>query len=426
MNMNYIYNKVLDGYDINKELLYSLGYTDNDIHVMLRDRLLKESDGKYMVSDHADLYKYFNKIKSTAEFSKLANLLDIIIDLKPDGNSYLFQRFYISLRLGDFQKALECFKKSMVTSSFVYSHDTNLQLFLLSKLIYVGDDLANKANLISYKDVCIPEDDTRYNNKSMHNNARKEILKGNFKEGERLMLDAHEEGTNFTFQEYLLKTLLNRVNYAYENGRKYRECIFEGRYSDAILALNNKQDRTMLENLLLELLDFIVYTPEYIPVNYDHKNGLWESVEAYDFDNALEMATAYNEDKGLDDETSPLIILLRECQSITNCDIQEVEEEIDPYEKVYYISELISSGLSFEEALNVSNFDEEVRNFVTLIYSRESYRYNNLKAAKKYIKSYISSNNKTKANKELYHKIIDSKDFLKFRETDLQTVLKLV
>ena len=42
------------------------------------------------------------------------------------------------------------------------------------------------------------------------------------------------------------------------------------------------------------------------------------------------------------------------------------------------------------------------------------------------MQSYISSNNKTEANKELYHKIIDSKDFLKFRETDLQTVLKLV
>lgn len=459
MNMDKIYGLMLQGYNITHELLLSKGYSEETINNMVKKNLLVLEDGFYYANDVNNVYNYYKAHVRELNLDQQAFLLDTVIYLKPTHVGALFQKFYVSLKLGDNVGALNAFAAEYgIQKSNMYKNDSKLQLLLLSKLINVGPELYQEICNLTIDDIKISKSDNRYTNIELHNKAREEILKGNYEKALNMLFN-NGNSCKITFQELVFKTLLNRIVHSYANGRNYKECILDGRYGDALYSINLRNDLTDYEELVKYLLEFLINPPEQIYVDYNHEPGLWESVRANDFENALFLNRQYNHDKGIDENDSSLNIVLKEIidmlasftrieetdevepvvepiveqtiepvvepiveQTIEPVVEEKVEEstnEEDIIDKISFISELINQGLSFEDALFHASYDDHTNGYITLIYAKEAYRTGNIKTGDKLMSMYNHSQNKDKDNNTFYKRINESKKFLPFRDPEL-------
>ena len=447
MNMNKIYELMLKGFEITDELLKSNGYTEDRINKLVSGGLLVKEDGCYYPNNVDNLYNYYKVHIKSLSLEQQAYLLDYTIYLKPTHVGALFQRFYVSLKQGDNQSALNAFAQEYnIKKNDKYSNDSKLQLYLLSKLINVGSELYEEIAGLTYDDIKIHKNDYRYKNVDKHNRARREIMKGNYENAVNML---YNDGSTekITFQELVFKTLLNRIVNAYRHGHNYKECILDGRYGDALYSINLKEALTDYEGLVKYLLEFLINPPAEIDVDYEHEPGLWESVKANDFECALRLNRVYNLDKGIDENDSALSILLNEIIYMISTFTQEVDEEIveetpvveeqheiveeiteepvveeerdERIDKLQFIVELINQGLSFEEALYHACYDEATNGYITLMYAKEAYRKGNVKMGDKLMSMYNHSTYKNQDNNTLYKRINESKIFLPYRQSDL-------
>jgi hypothetical protein len=448
MGIDKLCSYFLCGNELTDESLQSIGYSKELIKEFKSNGTLrKDKDGKYYVSDKA-LYVYFKSNLKTQDKEYLDIILDKILEINPNNEDGLYQTFYSGLKEGNIEASFNAFEKLYrLKSNIIRSYDAKYCLYLFSKLGNIGD-LYDEIKDITLNDIRVPRTDRRYTDADLHNKSRELSLNYQFEEAVNIVFPTTGTG-KLSFQELTIKTLLNRVVHAFKNGHNYKECIYQYRYQDALYSINQRGNLSEYETLVKKLLEFITNMPEQIYVDLDHNPGLWESIEANDFYGAYEMSQNYNRDKGINDEDSPLTLLLGDIINILDqmqqyqseeeyeAAQEQVEEVIEEpvveevveesketendniIDKLSFISELISQGLSFEDALYHACYDAHTNNYITLLYAREAYRTGNTKIGDKLLSMYNKSTSKDQENNKLYKNIIESKKFLPYRESDL-------
>ena len=420
-----IYDLIIKYPNLNDNILHKYGYSDQDINDFIKKRILIKYDDVYIVGNTDSLFKYYNQISKQRDYKKQGKILDLILSIEPNHYNALRQRFFVSIKTGDNETALYCYKKIFKKFKNQCRFDALYELYLLSKLIYVGEDLDKELDGLTLRDVRIPLKDTRYKDIELKNQSREKSLHYDFEEAYNMVYAENGASKKLTFQELNVLTLLNRVVSRYENGKNYAECIEQGRYEDALYSINKKSELSKYDKLIIKLLNFIINPPEEVHVDYNHEYGLWESIEANDFNKALEMSMEYNKDKKIDDSTSPMSNLLREIINMlsiyVNCDNLEDERLYG----VYYISNLIDKGCSFEQALNISGLELKDKLYAILIYAKEAYKLGNIDLGDKLLSLYHKTNRIDNSYEDLYQEINDNKEKLINSPSELSRTLSM-
>ena len=420
-----IYELIIKYPNLNDNILHKYGYSDNDIKNFVKRNIIVKFGDVYVVNNVDDLMKYYNTISRTRDYAKQAKILDLVLSIQPNYYNVLKQRFFVSIKLGDNETALYCFKKIYNRSMRTCFFDTKLQLYLLSKLIDVGE--LNKDLIgIELKDIRIPDKDTRYQDKERKNISRAKILNNEFEEAYDMIYSEDGYDKKLTFQELIIVSLLNRVVSKYKNGHNYIECIQQGRYQDALVSLNKKDYPTYYDQLVKKLLEFYLNPPDQIFIEYDHPEGLWESIESNDFRAAYDLNEKYNKDKGIDDETSPITILLTEIMNMLDLYINYGENPDDEeYYQVYYISHLLDLGYTFKGALEISGFSDEIKNFISLIYAKEAFRLGHYKTGNYFLYNCYKKSKEDGSTQELYDEIVNNCNELVYSQPILSKALTM-
>ena len=458
-NLSKVYKCAIDGKEITHTLLLNLGYTHDDIQRFVGKKLLIYDKGIYRINNANDVFVYFKEQTKTNNYEYGLKILDLALSINPEHHSALNQKFFICLKLGRINDAYDAFKKVYWknASNHMFKPDAKLQLFLFARLLPVDEEFYGELYNLSLDDVNVLDTDTRYKDRAFQTTVRDMIINYKFKAALAEVMTTLKK-RNLTYPELVNKTLLMKVVNTYRNGRNYKECIMQGRYYDALYSLSIKENLSEYEQLVYKVLDFLLFPPEEIYINYNHKSGLWESIQANDFNGALELSLNYNRDKKIKNDESALTIVIQEVinmldsfekydengnpwepenvvedtETINTIDdkIEEPTEEVveesveeehvyDRNEKVYYISSLIEQGLSIFEALDQSGFEDIDKGYVILTYAKEAYIKGYSSIGDKLMSYYNHSVLKDDDNNKIYHNIINSKKFLPYRQSEL-------
>lgn len=257
LTLNKMYELFIDNEYITKKDLETCGFDFLDILNLLKKGHIKAvGDSKFILLEVDDLYRYgirlsqIDKVRANKCFEKCFKL---------DSNyqKTLVSLFYNCIINDDLIHALYYIDLMKKTNKLEYINDSNFYLYLLNNIYELPDNYKEIVRKLTFNDIKIEEDDIRYGNIGMLNNARVMAFEKNFFYSIRLVRDATEDGT-FTFYDKVIKTLLSQAGDA-EVARRYQlqELIKLKKYEEALKFLKNKEQNFGLSDYDIYIIKLI-------------------------------------------------------------------------------------------------------------------------------------------------------------------------
>lgn len=177
--MDQIIKYFLKNDQISLEVLYSIGYSDNDINNLVNDNVIKSNDeGLFFLVGTKKLEDYSKKYFYHKEYALAEQFLKKCYSINPSSEVINLRMFYFYIMEENYSEALKTFE--VFSKDKVYDNDNKIYLFLLNYIIDLPSELQEVIKQISANDILIVGNDKRLKEREILNKARELILKCRF------------------------------------------------------------------------------------------------------------------------------------------------------------------------------------------------------------------------------------------------------
>ena len=287
MYESFIENDILGTQDLLK-----LGLNKNDLtRLVSTGKLVRPKKGKYAVGDAEGLLNYakvkFGKRNHNPVMARKA--LAKAVELSPDNGKVQTRMFLNAIIEHDFEQALKSFDVMDKTDNIYYKQDQNMWLYLLSFVCELPDKYKERVSEMTYDNIRVLDADKRYENKSLQEKIRSNIMNYSFKVASSLCnaVSMGDKKLAAVITEILLKEAIKE---SIKTHNDLYALIDEHRYVEAIELLKKEKNIHGLnksdEQLLLVMSDLLIMKEEKkVPIvkKVYEGNNTYHAIQAKDY-----------------------------------------------------------------------------------------------------------------------------------------------
>lgn len=278
----YVLNSV-----ISYEDLIGIGYTEDEISLLEKKRVLAKKDTGFIIANINLLAYYMERLYQNGDNNLGDKFSEKITSINPEFKTSYLNMFYIATLYGDYEVAYFYYKK-MPRNLY-----TNLYQFLFSFIIDLPIEDVREVKSLELNDFLIGD-------LEIENNINYSIYFSKFVRAINLINEKYRNDNFMSKYDAILKTLCSEANQKKKNAEhNYVSYLENERISDcksAILNENKKRSLNKNEKLLLELIDdYELISNGYIPQLLQlETNNIVSAIRSNDFFLALCMSKSDN------------------------------------------------------------------------------------------------------------------------------------
>lgn len=369
--------------------LLSYGITPVEITELVNRVVLKPKDSKnYLINSIYGLYEFALKLSSIKRYDLADYYFLKCYEEDPNYRGVMFNLFYEKIHEKKPEEALEYVDAMLNSSNKFFVTDGKFYLHILSSVIDLPDKYKKIASSITYEDVIVSDNDTRYRDVSLQNRIRLALWRNNLP----LVFSLYNQNSanvNYSFYEKNSIFLFSMLAGAYETTfNKALSCVSLENYDEAYEILTNLYKKEKLSKKS-------IYTMRVLKSILDIKNGneipepndidcksAFEAIDNYNFETALVLSKEYcdkykitpsAEWRLFDTTLNDICKLIHESKNSNNYEVNSVESESD-FEATYVniVSSLIKQDVdtairTLKSYMNLNNKEEYEALIVDLI-----------------------------------------------------------
>lgn len=283
LNLNKLYDVIIDGSELTTSMLNSYGFNSRDIKKLIDNGFIERIRiGYYSFIGVDKLYNYGEELIKQKENDKAINCFVKCYELDPSHPGANYQLFLYCLSEEDYEEAFLYLENYYKTSDMTYRADCNVYLCLLSMIMPLPDKFQNIVSDLNYKDILVDSFDKDF---QFSNRMRLNIFNGRlriaFKEINDLIARRGSANRNeciaiglLSKQKALMDSNLIKINYLvkekkYESLKEYLSIIF------------TNHNFSEFENILYKLVSDLLRIREngIIPRTLDlNPHTVWEAI----------------------------------------------------------------------------------------------------------------------------------------------------
>ncbi len=330
--LNNLYSGVLIGDILTTKKLCEYGFNLQDISSLVENGVIEQHpSGFYTFKDVENLYFYGKKLIAERRFNESDICFEKCHELDPNHLGATFQLFLRSIQAEDYTRAFELYDSLVQSDNVYYNQDYNFYLYLLSIITYVPEKYQEYVKFVSYDDIYILDNDTRYQDIPLQNKARLLALQKKFSFALKQIRDLIKQRGNAKLQDIIITTLLKQA-IEIENIRKNNilELIEQQDYEEVINCLLDKKEHQnlgLMDEYTLRLCDIYldIYETSKIPIMIQSPSlDIFRTIDNNDFETALKMSIDYNKTNNVDNNSNAIYLMLNAiCNLIQNIKKQQ-------------------------------------------------------------------------------------------------------
>ncbi len=284
--------------DLFIDTLIEYGLTIEEISNLVNSRVLvRKNFDTYSITSAYGFYHFALKFDLEKKFDLRDHYFLKCYEEDPNYEDVAFRLFFRSICMRQPEEALGYMDNMLNSSNEFLVRDAKFYLYILSLIIELPDKYKKTVNNISYFNIAVNDNDTRYSDVFLQNRIRLALWQNRLS---FVFTFGNGSYANATFYERNAYNLFSMLNNAYgKRTKKILEFVSSGKYSEAYEILLNDYNRRTLQNrdiYTMKILKSIIDMREgkKIPdsVNTSYKNS-FEAVEDYNFDKALAISMEY-------------------------------------------------------------------------------------------------------------------------------------
>lgn len=210
----------------------------------------------------------FERSKELAEeenYQRADVALDRCLEVEPANGTLAARIFLGAILYRDFDRVFQCFNIMNKIDNKYYQHDQNFWLVLLSYVTELPDEYKERVKNLSYEDMLVFDDDSRYTDVDLVNKIREMALNREFSEDAKLVRETGEFSDKRLYACVTFR-LLNLANFTYYNRRSlYADLIDDENYIQLVNLLNEDSEKWGLsqeEQYVLAIANEMVFMRE--------------------------------------------------------------------------------------------------------------------------------------------------------------------
>lgn len=326
-----IYDLIIRGIKINKELLNIYNFTDNEINKYIEDGILKrEKDNTYKIASINNLYRYGIKLLLLGKIKRSKECFTICYRLEPNNREICIQLMNIALKEQNYIGAKKMFDIINQINPETHIEDNKLYAYLLGIIIDHNEEYQEILKNTDFDDLLIPNSKKEYPDRIKQNIIRRYITDQRYKMALKLTNDLIREKTIYTTELELLKELIlqalkkdnklkNNITIAIKN-QDYEQILKLLSIKSKYQYLTNKE--VYIQQVAKNLIE--IYNTNTIPtITENDTKFLYDAIKGNNFKLAKVINDQFLEETNQDIKEDSLHILLDDLISL----IQSIETE---------------------------------------------------------------------------------------------------
>ena len=302
-NLNRIYNDVINNIELTTKKLNEYGFNSTDITKLIKEETIERvKRGTYELKDTDKLFNYGRNLIIKKDHENVIKCFKKCLELDPTNLGACFQLFIKSIENKDYDKVFEYYEELRKTKNIYYQQDTKYHLYLLSLITEIPEKYKEEIKKINFDDIKVLEEDLRYDDVKEQNRIRKAVIDRRPSYALHILNESVKNRQKYKVQDIINKTLLIQ---AIEIEKINKETIInltkEKKYDELIQYLIDKQEQnklTLQEKYTLKLCNQykkIEKTSKIPEIAHIEITGIFEAIDACDFEYALKLNKEYNE-----------------------------------------------------------------------------------------------------------------------------------
>lgn len=242
-----------------------------DVKEALDIGLIRKCDNGYVVISSSEVRRFIDKCSLIRDFATLEKAYEYYCILNP--NSVYAWEYYFSclLKNKNYEKAYEVFKKLLELKSYNFAHEEYLFTLLFSRIMTIPLDDLHAISYIQLNDVLVPDDDSRFYDIKVINEARRCLFNGSEKKAISFLSPMLKDKKDNSPMVIINMIDLASAGIYAENERnaKVKALVEKERYEEALLVYKALAGRTILkykDDAIKHLLETLVLLRQGLPV----------------------------------------------------------------------------------------------------------------------------------------------------------------
>lgn len=327
-----IYEIIMLGLKLTKNILKEYSYTDEDIEDLIKDKIIiKENINEYKLINIEGLYQYGLKLLLNLEPRRGNECFYKCHKLDPTHRKSALQIFLSHLKKREYNKYINDFIAVDTINTKENKNNNTLYLYLLNMITTLPNTYKDRVNNIDIEDITNLD-----KNNIDENNIRYAIIHNKFIYAVKLLNDLTAKERVYNVENEVLKELLSQVADMEKEFKSslYSYAIME-EYQKIVSALELKTKKRYLKSeetyILLTARAIIkVLETNEIPIPTVNKaNDLYSALEGNNFTLALKINNSFIKKMGKNPDKEVLNILILKINSlIYELSTKEINEEL--------------------------------------------------------------------------------------------------
>lgn len=324
-----IYDLIIKGIKINKELLNIYNYTDEEINNLIKSDILKEEQDKYTLNSINTLYRYGIKLLLLGKIKKSKDCFVTCYRLEPTNREVCLQLMNIALKEKNYigvSKMLNIIK-SLEPENHI--EDNKLYTYLVGILMNHKEEYKDYLKNIDLDELLLSPN-VEYPDKTTQNLIRRYINDQRYKMALKLINDLIRQKTVYITELELLKELVFQTLQKDEKLKNNIKIAIKNQDYEQVIKLLSQKSETQYLNSKEIYIQMVtqniiqISKTDKIPVITEYSTKfLYDAIKGNNFKLAKAINDQFLEETNQDIKEDSLHILLNDIISLT----QNIEED---------------------------------------------------------------------------------------------------
>ena len=192
--------------------MFEYGLTTEEISDLVNSRVLvRKNFDTYSITSTYGFYQFALKFNLEKKFDLRDHYFLKCYEEDPNYEDVAFHLFFRSIYMRQPEEALGYMDNMLNSSNEFLARDAKFYLYILSLIIELPDRYKKIINNISYEDIMVDGNDTRYRDTFVQNRIRDALLKNKLSLAFTLCNDSHTNATLYECKSYNLFSMLSNV-----------------------------------------------------------------------------------------------------------------------------------------------------------------------------------------------------------------------
>lgn len=322
-----------------KELLMSLGISENEINSALEEQIVVEKGTNgYSLVPVKQLFQYGLMNLEMGNKKTAQDIFELCYKIKPKHRETCLQLLYKAINKREYDQAYRfLYELEHISTNEYLRKDYKIYLYLLSKVSEVPAIYQESLSAIKANNNLLIHNKPKGHQKQ-ENYLMQLILKDKYKYAFEKINDFLGEDYEYTVHRVIIKTLLREIIKLNDEFKKsLHEQVKKRNYRAIVTSLEEKSltqhlgiDEQSILLITQQLITIIETQTTPVPLEND-ANQVAEAIKYYDYDKALFLERTFLESKNIPTEHSSIYLLLEQITKlIYNLNRLEINGEIKP------------------------------------------------------------------------------------------------